>query len=275
MLPLPWPSAGIGPARALAAAALPSLSIGHLVPPDGDAAAIHALGGWPAPPGVVAAVSPPAALLLATGFGLPPQAVAVLPNGVHVPAEDPAARAAARLAKRALLGLPAQARLLLFVGNISQRKGAEMLPALARALPPGTTLVALGAGPLRQALAAEASPLRLQGEVTDVGAWMLAADALVLPSRLEGAPLVLLEAAARRLPILASPEAAASLGAAAPGLVTLVRNENAAVLTQDVLQYLVGVMAQNMTEHAWAHAQAQSQEHMLGRYLARLRQLLA
>ncbi len=270
LLPLPWPSAGIGPRRALAAAGVASLAVAHLVPPGGDAEAIRALGGWAPGPGRVVAVSAPTAARLAAALGVP---VGVVPNGIRPVAEDPAARAAARAEKRALLGLPTAAPLLLFAGRREPQKGADLLPAVAAALAAcGATLAVAGQGPLHAALAA--SPARLLGQVGDIGAWLLAADALLLPSRLEGCPLIVLEAAARRCPVLASAAALEAWGPGAASIATVLAAEDAETLTLAVAERfppaapLVGQL-----EAAWQQAQSQGFAAMLMRYLGLLRSL--
>lgn len=227
LLCLPWPTAGLGALRALAAVEVPVLSVAHLVPPDGDAAAVAALGGWPAGPGAVVAVSAPAAERFARAIGRP---VGCIPPGLRPPrGED---RATARAERRALLGLAPETPLLVFAGRLEQRKGADLLPAVARALAArGQALAVLGEGPLRAELGA--APLHLLGQVAEVPAWLAAADALLLPSRLEGFPLVFLEAAARSCPVLASVDALECLGNLTETLTTPVRNNTADALTSD------------------------------------------
>lgn len=177
----------------------------------------------PAPPDLGrtlwGAVSGPVAARLAATFALPPGRVQIVRNGVALPPADRPI-ACVRAARRTLLGLPAHTPLVLAAGRLEPNKGADLLAPLAAALHArtGATLVALGTGPLAATLAAHpaargpAPPLRLPGHVADVGAWMDAADALVLPSRLEGCPLVFLEAAVRRLPVVASAAALEAWG---------------------------------------------------------------
>jgi glycosyltransferase involved in cell wall biosynthesis len=67
-----------------------------------------------------------------------------------------------------------------------------------------------GAGPLRsrieKAIAAGklGNRFHLVGEVEDVRPWIRSYDALILPSRLDGRPLVVLEALALGVPVIAS-----------------------------------------------------------------------
>lgn len=214
LLPLPWPDAGPGLLPALAG--LPRLVLLHLAPEAPPAAA-------PPPPGLaaamVAAVSAPVARRAARAWGLAEGSVAVLPN----PAPPPAAmdRAAARATLRAALGLAPDAPLLLFVGRLEEAKGADLLPDISDRLP--VTIAVAGDGPLRGFLEARAAGdprglMRMLGPLPDPTPWYLAADALLMPSRLEGAPLVFLEAAAQRCPVIATPAAVEALGEDAPRL---------------------------------------------------------
>ena len=87
-----------------------------------------------------------------------------------------------------------------------------MIAAFAEALQehPQATLLVAGAGPLEdevRALARQAGiedAVRLLGLRSDVAALMQAADGFVMTSRWEGLPMVLLEAGASSLPIVAT-----------------------------------------------------------------------
>jgi len=188
----PLPNAALGALRALSEAGVPTLAVAHLVRADWSSTAAEAAlvaglqVGW-------AAVSAPAARRLEALFDLPHGHVAVVPNGMP-PAPPPRA-------DRARFGLPADVPLLVQVGRLDDRKGAHLAPSLSRALAPALLALA-GEGPLGPALAA--AGVRLLGRVEDVPALLVSADALVLPSQHEGAPLVVLEAAQAGCPILAT-----------------------------------------------------------------------
>jgi glycosyltransferase involved in cell wall biosynthesis len=283
LLPLPWPSHGLGLQHALAEARLPGLAIAHLAPREPEPMPAALLRPALAPPLAWAAVSAPVAGRVEALFGLAPGRVAVVPNGVAPPPEDPARRAAQRLGRRAALGLGPEAPLVLFAGRLEEKKGADLLPALAERLGEelGATLVALGAGPLAGMLAAHpaarpGSPLRLRGAVQDVGDWLLAADALVLPSRLEGCPLIALEAAARRCPVVATAAALECRGEAAKSSAFVVDTQSILDLTAHV-----SVILRQSTNFAaridLAETDARQYDagNMLARYFVLLRALIA
>ncbi|HWG52675.1 MAG TPA: glycosyltransferase [Gemmatimonadaceae bacterium] len=117
----------------------------------------------------------------------------------------------ARDAARSALGIPANQFTLGQVGRLSREKGPDILvSALARAMTQDLHLSLLGDGPERAALMALASRLgvseriRWHGPVPNASATFTAFDGLVLSSRTEGVPIVLLEAMAAGTPIVAS-----------------------------------------------------------------------
>ncbi|MBV1796212.1 glycosyltransferase family 4 protein [Siccirubricoccus sp. G192] len=282
ILPLPWPTHGLGIQQALAEAGVPVLAVAHLAPRELDPPTIAAAQALRPGPTRWVAVSDPVAARLATCFGLPPGAVTTVTNGVPLPRERPGQREAARAAKRRLLGLPGTAPLLVFAGRLEPNKGADLLPGIAQRLPPGMVLAALGEGPLAPVLAAHPAaggaarpgPLRLLGQMGDVAEWLLAADALLLPSRLEGCPLVFLEAAARRCPVVATEAALEAFGDAAFDL--------AAVAGEATAGSLAGRVAASLAEPArrwrkvaaaWQHAVAHDEAAMFRHYAGLLRAL--
>ena len=104
---------------------------------------------------------------------------------------------------------------LLFIGRLAAVKGLPvLLQALARLAPahPGLELTLIGDGPDRAALTHQAEALGVAGHVVFAGlqdeAEVAAAlgdhDMLVLPSFAEGVPVVLMEAMASRLPVVAT-----------------------------------------------------------------------
>ena len=116
-------------------------------------------------------------------------------------------------AVRQELGIPPEAPVILAVGRLVDQKGHDVL---VRALPlvtaptPEPWLVIVGEGDRRALLTRLARDLgidhrvRLVGERDDVGCLMRAATVLAHPARWEGFGLVLLEAMATHLPIVAT-----------------------------------------------------------------------
>lgn len=104
---------------------------------------------------------------------------------------------------------------VLFIGRLDPVKGVPLLLeafAAAREAHPDARLTLVGDGPARAALEAQATALGLQGAAeflgyraqAEVAELLEAADMLVLPSFAEGLPVVLMEAFASRIPVIAS-----------------------------------------------------------------------
>jgi teichuronic acid biosynthesis glycosyltransferase TuaC len=113
---------------------------------------------------------------------------------------------------RERLSIPAQERVVLFVGWLSKLKGApELLEAFAM-LPGSWTLAMAGEGDLtrelheRAAAMGVASRVKLLGPLpsSEIALWMNAADMLCLPSVTEGCPNVVLEALSCGRPVVAT-----------------------------------------------------------------------
>lgn len=135
---------------------------------------------------------------------VPPERVAVIPNGVDLERFHPARRDLVRRKLRGELGIPGEAPLLLFVGTGFKRKGLDtLLSALA---PFGTDAPYLAvAGKDEEGGAA--GP-RLEGRVrylgprSDVEDLYAAADLFAFPTRYDPFANVCLEALASGLPVV-------------------------------------------------------------------------
>lgn len=157
---------------------------------------------------VPVAVSRTVARVLSVDYGLAPELIEIVPNGVPVP---PPMTAAERAAVRAGWGVPEGARVWLTVGRLEEQKGVDVLLRAWAALPaPRPCLVIVGDGSRRTALEAQARALGLAADTRFVGAaaeargLYRAADGFVLASRFEGMPLALLESMAAGLPVVAT-----------------------------------------------------------------------
>ena len=139
--------------------------------------------------------------------GVPADKLCAVPNGIPDPGPAPADGV------RAELGLGPDDALVLTVGRFTPQKAYDVwLDAVGPVLDaaPHARLVWVGDGPLWTEIRDEVERrglgdrVRLVGRRGDVPRLMAAADLFVLPSRFEGLPLVVLEALAAGLPVVAT-----------------------------------------------------------------------
>jgi glycosyltransferase involved in cell wall biosynthesis len=144
-------------------------------------------------------------------LGVDPERVHVIYDGINRDLFSPGDR----LEARRRLAFDEHAPLILFVGNLLPVKGLDVLvEACDRLAARGvrSTCVLIGQGPLASRLRREIIRRDLKDRVRLLGPrpheelpdWFRAAHVFVLPSRSEGVPNVLLEAAACRTPFVAS-----------------------------------------------------------------------
>lgn len=172
---------------------------------------------------------------------------------------------------------------LVLVGRLAAVKGVPvLLEALARVTDiPGLRLTLVGDGPDRAALEARTRALGLSGRVTfagyqtssQVAATLRDADALVLPSFAEGLPVVLMEAMATGLPVIATQIA---------GIPELVRDgENGRLVPPGNAEALAAAIRDLLSDPARARAMGAAgqarvrADHDSATEAARLRRLLA
>jgi teichuronic acid biosynthesis glycosyltransferase TuaC len=140
--------------------------------------------------------------------GVPP----VLANGIDLERFRPGDAGAARRA----VGLPEGGQVVLYVGRLARGKGLDTLVdafAMIAARQPDTTLVLVGGGEQREALARRAARRGIETLVHFAGAvswdavpdWMRAADVLALASEGEGMPNTVREALACGRPVVTTP----------------------------------------------------------------------
>jgi glycosyltransferase involved in cell wall biosynthesis len=207
----------------------------------------------------------------------PGVAAALAEHGLHTRATivnsvPPAARPIDRSALAAEWSLRNGQRLVVAVGRLAPQKN-HALAIRAVAHVPDAMLAIVGAGPLREQLerTAEDAGVRdrvvLAGVRSDARALMGAADAVVLPSRWEGLPLVGLEALAAGAPLVAT---------AVRGIRELVVDGESALLVppDDELALAHALarvlddreLADRLRANGFAIAAAHSEESMLAEY---------
>ncbi|MGD8863634.1 MAG: glycosyltransferase family 4 protein [Myxococcales bacterium] len=179
----------------------------------------------------VLTLTPATQCVYARRYGTPPERFHLLPPGIERDRIAPPDAHRVRAAFRQEHGLDHEDRLLLFIGSGFRKKGLDRVLTGVAALPPAlaeqTRLYVLGednAAPFRR----QARRLGLDGRVRfypgrdDVPAFLLGADALLLPAYDELAGMVILEAMGAGLAALVSAECgyAAYLADADAGLVT-------------------------------------------------------
>ncbi|MCI0358142.1 MAG: glycosyltransferase [Planctomycetaceae bacterium] len=140
--------------------------------------------------------------------GYPREKLVVIPNGVDIDRFS-----AAKPIPLAELGVGDGRKAIVYIGRLDAQKGLDdLLRAFPRVIDalPGHDLLLVGDGPERHALTKLAvqlgisSRVHLAGWRADVPAILAAAELLVLPSRWEGMPNVVLEAMAAGKPVVAN-----------------------------------------------------------------------
>jgi teichuronic acid biosynthesis glycosyltransferase TuaC len=142
-------------------------------------------------------------------MGVPGDRVIVIPNGVDVELYGRCSRSVAR----ERLDLPSSARIVLCVANLVYVKGVDLvIQAFGELEDEANILVLVGKGEEQRRLEKMVCDLGLAERIRFVGArppdevplWMTAADLVVLGSRAEGHPNVILEAMASGRPVVAT-----------------------------------------------------------------------
>jgi glycosyltransferase involved in cell wall biosynthesis len=144
--------------------------------------------------------------------GVPTNRISLIPNAIAI---DPQTIRSKREQLTASLGLPVDALICCAVGRLVEAKAHTVLVAsiqrLVKDIPSLHCLIA-GEGPLREPLVRQIHDAQIQEHVHLLGfqvheealTLMKTCDIFVMPSRSEGTPVALLEAAALARPIVAS-----------------------------------------------------------------------
>lgn len=212
-----FPFSSLAAKHAAIRAGIPFLTLVHLVHPDWErrfARFLPALAAANAAARQVVVVSGQNLRLLHDHFGLPASRGVVIHNGRPEEFFQPR-DAAARRRLRQTWGAADDDVVAITIGRFDHEKGYDLLLdalPLLRAAPcwPKLRLVWVGDGPLlprarRLAKLVAGDHVLLLGERHDITDLLDAADMLVHPSRCEGLPLVVLEAMAKTLPVIATP----------------------------------------------------------------------
>lgn len=154
----------------------------------------------------IVALWPEAATAIQRIYGIKPENTSALPNARaaqdFLPADNDEQEAA-----RGALGIAPDARVVLFLGSLSDEKRPEVIPAIAAELPDNVFLI-VGSGPLDKAIRDSArhsvGDVRVLGPTNVARAMIACADLMVSPSRTEGMPGSLLEAAMMGVPAVAT-----------------------------------------------------------------------
>ena len=143
--------------------------------------------------------------------GYPRSKICPIQNGVDLDRftrPDPQSK----LSRRKALGLPENKKVLLWLGRLHREmKGVDRIERISRMLPEDTVLVVVGNGPEYQSMLESNADLLHAGKLVMTGSsampqiYYQAADAFLFTSHYEPFGLVILEAAASGLPILAFP----------------------------------------------------------------------
>lgn len=161
---------------------------------------------------------------------------------------------------------PADQHVLTYLGRLSSEKGVDLLIdawSLIADAHPSWTLRIVGDGPISAELQAQAAMLAgaeridWQPVTSDAQATLLSSDLVVLPSRTEGLPLVLAEAQACGVPVVATD--------CSSGVRQLVGSWGALAPREDS-RALARVLAAAMDDETWRHANSVQARSEMERY---------
>lgn len=184
----------------------------------------------------------------------------VVRNGVDRVRFAPVGDLGRRRARREL-GVPLTAPLVVCAGRVTRQKGQDVLLAawpavLARC--PDAQLAVVGDGDLLAELRAAAPPgVRFVPPTENIAGWLAAADVVAVPSRWEGLPLIVLEAAST---------GRAVVGCAVDGLTESVTPSTGALVPPDDAGALADALAARVSDPALAAAEGHAAVRLAARF---------
>ncbi len=287
VIALPWPNYGYGLQKAIAKADIPCLTVVHLAPrvfyerqsavtEEGNSQIPARLQWW-------AAVSKPIARRIEILHRLPRGSVAVIHNGVALPVQSREWRSHQRLNVRRDLGIPLRQQLVLIIGRLDHSKGIDLVPDIVNKLRcDNIAVVCAGEGPLAAVLTQPIQQVvgrtsfKLLGEIENVPEWMIAADVLLMPSRLEGCPLVFLEAASMGCPVVGTEAALEFLGKKASEIAHVVQTDDVIEMSNGIRMMLdTPEVSKSKVTSASGYVSIFTEERMIGSYIRMLRKMVA
>ena len=208
-----------------------------------------------------------AAIAVSRPLGSVMRAGGVAPNRVHVVpnAFDSARAVLSRQEARRRLHIPADACRVGWIGRFSAEKGPDVFLDALASLPATITGSMIGTGAGQLALARRAHALGIadrvtwHGPVEDAGSTLAAFDVVVLSSRTEGTPIVLLEAMHARVPVVTT---------AVGGIPDVVSHGDALLVPSEQPESLAGAIREVVEHPEAAAARARMAQARLLRDLA-------
>ena len=207
-------------------------------------------------------------------YGADPARITVIPNGVDTQFFYPGDATGARQE----LGLPRDAFLILFSGNLIRRKGVDvLLRAFAQLVPEEQqpNLLVVGSGPEEGGLRTLTQELGIASAVSFVGRqplstmprWYQAADLFVMPSWAEGLSLAVLEAMGAGLPVVTTRPDTGNHDAVVDGVTGLLTSYGAVDELSKALQLLLD--RPTLTQEMGAAARRRAEESFEWEQIAR------
>ena len=203
-------------------------------------------------------------------YGIPPDRIHVIYNGVEA---QPTPTAEERRTARAALGLAPGTRALCFIGEDTHRKGLDVaLDTVRRLRERGRDVVLLNLGnpvpssEMMQSFGVVDGPTKRR--------ILVASDVFFLPTRYEGLPAVVQEAAALHLPVVTTP--AANIEWGVPGRDFVLIDPNTPEAAVEALLPLLDAEDRrcSVAENGYQSLGSRGYDQQVAEYLALFRELL-